>query len=37
MKRRKLSGSQAKRNFKKGARVHVKNVRRYPSRGGIRL
>lgn len=37
MKRRKLSNKAAKRNFKRGARVHKVNVKRYPSRGGIRL
>jgi len=37
MKRRGLSGKQAKRNFKRGARVHKVNVRKFPSRGGIRL
>lgn len=36
-KRQKLSGKQAKRSFKKGARVHKMNVRKSPSRGGIRL
>lgn len=36
-KRRKLSTKQAKRTFKRGARVHKMNVRKSPSRGGIRL
>lgn len=35
--RKKLSQKKANRVFKKGARVKSINVRRAPSRGGIRL
>lgn len=36
--RKKMSGKKSKRMFKKGAsRTHVKNMRKSPMRGGIRL
>jgi len=35
--RKKLSQGRAKRVFRKGARTKAVNVRRKPSRGGIRL
>lgn len=37
MKRRPLSKKSAKKVFKRGARTPSMNVRRKPSRGGIRL
>lgn len=37
MKRRPLSNRQAKKTFRRGARTKGMNVRRTPSRGGIRL
>lgn len=37
MFRRKMSGKASRRSFRKGARVHKKNTRRSPMRGGIRL
>lgn len=35
-KRFKLSGKASRRNFGKGTRTHVKNLRMGPMRGGIR-
>lgn len=37
MRRRKLSRKASKRKFRKGAKIHKKNVMRTPQRGGIRL
>lgn len=37
MKRRPLSKKAAKKTFRKGARTAGMNIRRKPSRGGIRL
>lgn len=37
MKRRPLSRKTAKKVFRKGARTSGMNIRRKPSRGGIRL
>lgn len=37
MKRRPLSKKAAKKTFRRGARTASVNVRRKPSRGGIRL
>ena len=37
MKRRPLSQKAAKKVFKRGARTKSMNIRRSPSRGGIRL
>ena len=36
MKRKSLSKSSPNRNFKKGMRVHKKNITPKPQRGGIR-
>lgn len=36
-KRRKLSGKANRKNFRRGAKVHGKNMRKSPMRGGIRL
>lgn len=37
MKRHKLSRKQSRKQFKSGARIHSRNVRGGPMRGGIRL
>lgn len=37
MRRRRMSRRQSKRNFRKGARFHRKNLRAQPMRGGYRI
>lgn len=37
MRRRRMSRSESRRNFRKGSRVKGKNLRARPMRGGIRL
>lgn len=37
MKRAKMSTKASKRNFRRGAKTHKKNIARTPMRGGIRL
>lgn len=37
MRPRRMSKGQAKRNFRKGARVHKRNFNTIARRGGIRL
>ena len=36
-KRRKMKKKASRKHFKKGMKTHVKNVRPYTTRGGIRL